>query len=233
MDPNGASVAVLLLVLLALCVSVRIRERRRGQLDTSGLRSAADSALSGVALFFLLVRPFVVEVVGIPGDGRSMRPGFHERDRIVANKVETRYCTPRRGDVVIFRAPPAATDLRPGQKRLIKRVIGLPGDRIRADVDGRLMINGSLLVEPYVAEPMRYLPFPGPNHNSLALNVQGGEVVVPEGALFVLGDNRNASYDSTQWGFLPLDLVEGKASAVLWPPQRARILKRGLAGLSP
>ena len=233
MDPNGASVAVLLLVLVGFCVSVRVWEWRRGQLEPSGLRSVADSALSGVALFFLLVRPFVVEVVGIPGDGRSMRPGFHERDRIVANKIGTRYCAPRRGDAIIFRAPPAATDLRPGQKRLIKRVIGLPGDRIRADQDGHLLLNGTSLAEPYVAEPMRYLPFPGPNHNSLALNVHQGEVVVPEGKLFVLGDNRNASYDSSQWGFLSLDLIEGKASAVLWPPQRARLVRRGLAGLSP
>jgi signal peptidase I len=90
---------------------------------------------------------------------------------------------------------------------LIKRVIGLPGETISVQ-DGKVLINGNPLDEPYIAAPPIY----------------NDTWVVPEGQLFVLGDNRNESKDSHEWGMLPIEHVVGKAVLIYWPPQEWQVI---------
>jgi signal peptidase I len=101
----------------------------------------------------------------------------------------------QRGDIIVFHFP-----MDPKQE-LIKRVIGLPGDRVEV-AGGVVYVNGLPLEEPYIAAPPAYT----------------SQWDVPEGRLFVLGDNRNDSSDSHSWGFLPYENVVGKAVLIYWPP---------------
>lgn len=110
---------------------------------------------------------------------------------------------PERGDIIVLN-PPVRSD-----KPYIKRVIALPGERV-AVRDGKVYVNGQPLDEPYIAEPARYsYPFGA---------ASSAELTVPEGTLFVLGDNRNNSSDSHIFGTVPFDRVIGKAFFSYWPP---------------
>ncbi len=111
------------------------------------------------------------------------------------NPVHYIFGGPGRGDVVVFRFP------NQPERDFIKRVIGLPGDQVEIK-DGLVFVNGHALDEPYELER--------PTHDY-------GPVVVPEGQYFVLGDNRNNSYDSRSWGFVPEDDIVGKAWLSYWP----------------
>jgi signal peptidase I len=128
----------------------------------------------------------------------------------------------RRGDLVVFRYP---EDVR---ETYVKRVIGIPGDRIRLD-NKQVIRNGRRLAEPYTQYITSFVDqyrdnFPQPpsayttprGHDMLANHVEGGEVVVPPDALFVLGDNRDNSEDSRYWGFVPRSYVIGKPLLVYW-----------------
>jgi signal peptidase I len=133
--------------------------------------------------------------------GQSMEPNLHTDQRLVVEKISyNRWWPmrgPQRGDVVVFRANPHA-DL------LIKRVIGLPGDRVEIQGD-QVFINGEPLNEPYLTQP-----------------TQGdyGPVDVPPLHIFVLGDNRGFSNDSRSFGPLPLESVVGRAWFSYWPPDQ-------------
>jgi len=128
----------------------------------------------------------------------------------------------RRGDLVVFRYP---EDIR---QSYVKRVIGLPGDRIRLE-NKQVIRNGSHLVEPYTQHITSYIdvyrddfprapdPYTTPRgRDMLAHHVENGEVVVPPDALFVLGDNRDNSADSRYWGFVPRSYVIGEPLLVYW-----------------
>jgi signal peptidase I len=115
---------------------------------------------------------------------------------VIVNKLAYRFGHPEHGDVIVFRYP------RDPQQEYIKRVIGLPGDRVRI-VNGEMYINDQRVDEPYVASAPRYQ----------------SEWSVPDGNVFVLGDNRNNSSDSHNWGPVPLENVIGRALFVYWPPQ--------------
>jgi signal peptidase I len=128
-------------------------------------------------------------------DGSSMEPTLHNGEFVVVNRIIYRLFQPGQGDVIVFHYP------RDPQQEYIKRVIGLPGDRVDIH-DGRVYINGEVLDEPYIAASSAYQ----------------GSWIVPYENLFVLGDNRNNSSDSHSWGTVPLDYVIGKASLVYWPP---------------
>jgi signal peptidase I len=128
----------------------------------------------------------------------------------------------RRGDIVVFHYP---EDVR---ETYVKRVIGIPGDRIR--MAGKQVVrNGVRLIEPYtqhidpMLDPYRDNFPTAPQYNTtprgrdmLLNHVRGGEVVVPAGMLFALGDNRDNSEDSRYWGFVPRDYVVGKPVVVYW-----------------
>ena len=129
-------------------------------------------------------------------DGFSMRPTLQDGQYVLVNRLAYRFGETQRGDIVVFHSPVAATQLD-----LIKRIVGLPGETINIR-NGVVSVNGVTLTEPYIADAPRY----------------NGEWVVPEGHLFVLGDNRNDSSDSHSWGLLPTANVIGKAILIYWPP---------------
>lgn len=135
-------------------------------------------------------------------DGFSMRPTLQDGEYILVNKLAYKLGTPQRGDIVVFIFP-----VNP-QEDLIKRVIGLPGDMISVQ-DGVLSINGTPIDEPYINAPPAY----------------NGTWKVEQGDLFVLGDNRNDSRDSHQWGLLPIKNVIGRAVVIYWPPKEWQIIK--------
>jgi signal peptidase I len=129
-------------------------------------------------------------------EGSSMEPSLHNGEFLIVNRLAYKFGTPKIGDVVVFHPP---SDL---EQEYIKRVIALPGDHVKIS-NGEVMVNGQVLIEPYIAAP--------PNYNYEL-------PVVPPGSLFVLGDNRNNSSDSHSWGPAPLNEVVGKAIFVYWPP---------------
>jgi signal peptidase I len=127
-------------------------------------------------------------------DGFSMVPTLQDGEYVLVNRLAYRNKLPERSDIIVF-VSPQVSDLD-----LIKRVIGLPGDHVRIS-GGMVEVNGQVLNEPYIA----------------AAPVYNGEWNVPEGNLFVLGDNRNDSSDSHAWGLLPVENVIGKAILIYWP----------------
>jgi signal peptidase I len=142
----------------------------------------------------------------------SMQPTLYPGDYVIVNKLAYRLKgSPDRGDVIVFRYPP-----NPAAIPYIKRVIGLPGDQIHI-ADGRVSVNGQLVVEPYLVVPTN----------------RGGDWSVPEGQLFVMGDNRNNSSDSRSWGFVPLENIIGRAELIYLPPQHWAFLHENIAVASP
>lgn len=134
--------------------------------------------------------------------GNSMDPNFTDKEYILTDKVTYRFRPPQRGEVIIFKAPPDP------EKEYIKRIIGLPGERIKISQDA-VFINGQKLEEAYLA-PNTFLA-PG------SFLREGGETTLPENNYFVLGDNRSHSSDSREWGFVPHDSIIGKAFLRYWP----------------
>lgn len=132
----------------------------------------------------------------------SMQPTLYEKDFVLVNKLAYQLGTPSRGDVIVFEYP-----LDPESEPYIKRIIGLPGDHIEIN-QGTVIVNGEPMREPYTKAPPNYT----------------GSWDVPEGSLFVLGDNRNNSSDSHQWGMVPVDNVLGKALFVYYPVEHWKLL---------
>ncbi len=144
-------------------------------------------------------------------EGYSMMPTLENGEFILVNRLTYKFASPQRGDIIVFHYPRNPAD------EYIKRVIGLPGDHIRVE-NGIVYVNERPLDEPYTAAPPRYK----------------GAWDVPEGELFVLGDNRNNSSDSHSWGMVPLDYVVGKASFVYWPlPKAGSLSHDGMALAAP
>ena len=128
-------------------------------------------------------------------DGSSMEPSLQSGEFVIVNRLAYKLGEPELGDVVVFHFPGD-----PGQE-YIKRIIGLPGDTIRVN-NGTVSINGQPIDEPYIAANPRYQ----------------GKWEVPAGHIFVLGDNRNNSSDSHNWGSVPMENVIGEAFFIYWPP---------------
>jgi signal peptidase I len=147
----------------------------------------------GLAVVLFLIINTVSARVRV--DGFSMLPTLHDGEFVLVNKLAYQWGTPTRGDIIVFRST-TTNDLD-----LIKRIMGLPGDKINIH-NGQVIVNGQTLAEPYINAVPNY----------------SGEWQVPEGYLFVLGDNRNDSSDSHAWGFLPEKNVIGKAMLIYWPP---------------
>lgn len=127
-------------------------------------------------------------------DGFSMLPTLQSHQYVLVNRLAYRLGSPQTGDVIVFHYP------RDPEQEYIKRVIGLPGDRVQI-ANGEVMVNGMLIDEPYIADAPLYQT----------------EWTVPENSLFVLGDNRNNSSDSHNWGPVPMEYVVGKAVLIYWP----------------
>jgi signal peptidase I len=273
-----ASVSLPTVLLFLICLTVARAGFYSARVPV--LRAIGDlleSLILAVALVFLLLRPFVVQSFYIPSG--SMHPTLWEGDHILVNKWIYRSQAPKRGEVIVFRAPREAT---PDEKEFIKRLIGLPGDTIEVQegyivvgdtiytrseirtclgedlsVDemaqsdklpplrlttdaiwlgerrispeefatlvgkpgqrvqiqpGRVLRNGRMLMEYYVAEDAQYhMP----------------SCTVPPDHYFVMGDNRNLSHDSHIWGMLPADRVIGRADFVFWPINHIKRIKQG------
>jgi signal peptidase I len=156
----------------------------------------------------MILRTFVIEGRIIPTG--SMLPTIQLKDRVMVNKFIYRFKEPERGDIVVFDPPEALNT----NQDYIKRVIGLPGDRVEMK-DGKVYINDRPLKEPYLAEVLDY---------------EYGPVDVPEGCLLVLGDNRNHSFDSHYWNaWLTRDRLKGKAFMTYWPYNHIKLLERGVS----
>jgi signal peptidase I len=135
-------------------------------------------------------------------DGSSMEPSLRSGEFVIVNRLAYRFGEPEQGDVVVFHFPGD-----PDQE-YIKRIIGLPFDTVRVS-DGSVYVNDQPLDEPYIAAQPRYQ----------------GNWIVPEDHLFVLGDNRNNSSDSHNWGSVPMENVIGEAFFVYWPPTDWGVIK--------
>lgn len=133
----------------------------------------------------------------------SMVPTIHPGDWLFVDTLTYRFRELERGDIVVF-APPDQLDI---EDDLIKRLIGLPGDTIEIK-DGQLYVNDIPQEEPYIEETIEYTM---------------AKIRVPEGKIFVLGDNRNFSYDSHVWGFVDISNVKGKALWRYWPLSRLKV----------
>ena len=151
----------------------------------------------------LVVRVFIAEPRFIPSN--SMDPTLHIGDRLIVDKISYRWDSPSRGDIVVFVPPPQLTEYGYGKgQAFIKRIIGEPGHTVQV-THGQVFLDGSPLAESYTLEP--------PNYDMLP-------VAIPEGYLFVMGDNRNDSNDSHVWGVLPQENIIGRAWFRFWPLDR-------------
>lgn len=163
--------------------------------------------------FFLAIRLLIVEPRYIPS--LSMFPSFEINDQLAVEKVTKWVQPPARRDVVVFDPPDSFWELsarKPDGEALIKRVVAVAGDQVEV-ANGKLVINGEVQDEPYTAELADYTLPP---------------LRVPPGQVFVLGDNRNKSFDSHFWGFLPVKKVIGRAIFTYWPPNRIGTVPNGL-----
>ena len=154
------------------------------------------------ALVFGVVRPFIAEVFYIPTE--SMVPTLEVGDRVLVSKLIYLFSGPQRGDIVVFESPDEDIDL-------VKRVVGVPGDNVKV-VRGSLYVNGERWEEAY-------LNYELPDKES-----DYGPITVPEGHIFVMGDNRADSADSRYIGPVPLDYLVGKAFVRLWPLEQVGFL---------
>ena len=147
------------------------------------------------------IRTLVAEARYIPSS--SMEPTLEINDRLIIEKISYRFKTPQRGDVVVF-SPTDTLKEQNFKDAFIKRVIGLPGETIEVK-GGKVYVNGQALREKYIEEAPEY---------------SYGPETVPEDQYLVLGDNRNNSYDSHYWGFVPRRNLIGRAIVRFWPFER-------------
>lgn len=152
------------------------------------------SITAAVALA-ILIRTFIVELYIV--EGPSMKPTLQDAERLVVNKFIYRLREPEKGEVLIFRYP------RDPSRDFVKRVIATAGDTIEIK-EGRVYVNDQLQREDYILEKTR---------------TEYSKVTIPDGTVFVMGDNRNNSEDSrfSDVGFVPLNLIKGKAVLIFWP----------------
>ncbi len=151
----------------------------------------------------LSIRLFVAEPRYIPSD--SMAPTLAIGDRLVVEKVSYYWREPKPGEIVVFNPPETLQDLGyQDNQAFIKRAIAHSGQTV-AIRDGTVYVNGQPLAEAYIKAPPNYERRPR---------------IVPEGAIYVLGDNRNNSNDSHVWGVLPEDKIIGRAWFRFWPLDR-------------
>lgn len=147
-----------------------------------------------VLIYLFLFQPHQVR-------GSSMYPNFHDKEYLLTDKVSYRLNQPKRGDVIVFKAP--------GNEEYdyIKRIIALPGEQVRIQ-DSKVFVDSRELTEPYLSE----IPTA-----SGSFWQEGQTLPVPEGHYLVMGDNRNHSSDSRDWGSVPQQNIIGKAWFKYWP----------------
>ena len=165
-------------------------------------------ALAGLLAFG--IRTFIAEARYIPSG--SMEPTLQINDHLMIEKVSYHLQKPERGDIVVFK-PTDALKQENYHQAFIKRIIGLPGDTVEVK-GGHVYINGEVITEDYIKEVPKY------NY---------GPQIVPDDQYLVLGDNRNNSYDSHLWGFVPRENFIGKAFVRFWPLNRVGTIDNDVA----
>lgn len=170
--------------------------------------------IAGAVAIVLAIKAWVVNPYRIPSS--SMEPTLHcarpgsgcgarFSDRVLANRFIYHFKKPSRGDIIVFKTPPAAKEKCGAGGTFVKRLIGLPGETVQ-EKDGVVYINGKRLEEPYIKPDRR-------DHRT-------GTWKVPEGRYFFMGDNRTQSCDSREWGSVPRKNIIGEVFFVYWPPNR-------------
>ena len=172
-----------------------ISEPQETEGKRSGFMRFAIDVIETLILSIILFAAINAVSARIRVDGASMEPTLQSGEFVIVNKLAYILGTPSIGDVIVFHFP------RDPDQEYIKRIIGLPGDTVAIE-DGMVYVNGQILNEDYIA----------------AAPVYENSWEVPSDSLFVLGDNRNNSSDSHNWGSVPLDYVIGKATFIYWPP---------------
>lgn len=152
-----------------------------------------------LALVLYVVIQYAVQTVHVLGS--SMLYTLHDNDLLVASKISYKLHDPQRGDIIVFKPPDEAS------RDFIKRIIGLPGERVRI-VNSVIYINDQVLHEPYLPEKWTY------NNNWPA---SGQDQIILPDQYFVMGDNRNHSSDSRTFGPITRDSILGKAEVRIWP----------------
>jgi signal peptidase I len=168
------------------------REKKKRR---AGVAELVFTAFVAFVLVFGFVRPFVVEAYRIPTE--SMVPTLEVGDRVLASKFIYRIFEPERGDIVVF------DSVDEDDQTLIKRVVGLAEDEIQVQ-GGVLYVNDEAQEEPYLNDADQFRSYYGPT-------------MVPEGHIFVMGDNRGNSADSRVFGPLPVENLKGEAFMRFWP----------------
>ncbi|SHE92255.1 signal peptidase I [Ferrithrix thermotolerans DSM 19514] len=171
------------------------------------VRTLSEWLTIGIIAFLLalVVRAFVFQSYYIPSG--SMLPTLQIGDRILVDKLSYDLHSIHEGDIVVFRKPTSDTDSA-GITDLVKRVIGLPGQKI-SEVNGQVYINGKLLKEPFLPKS--------------ALTFHLATQTVPKGDVFVMGDNRMNSKDSRYFGPISEKLIVGKVVMIFWPPSQFKL----------
>ncbi|HEY9873861.1 MAG TPA: signal peptidase I [Candidatus Obscuribacterales bacterium] len=182
----------------------RVQDQQPDKIPDQKSDNAWVEALKTIGLSAVLafgIRSFVAEARYIPSG--SMLPTLQINDRLIIDKLSYRFKSPVRGDIVVF-SPTETLEKQNFKDAFIKRVIGTPGDKVEVK-GGRVYVNEQPLKEKYIEEK--------PNYN-------WGPVTVPADSYLVLGDNRNNSYDSHYWGFVPREKIIGRAIVRFWPMNR-------------
>lgn len=184
-----------------------------------------------VVVMVIIIKFFLGEIRWIPSG--SMNPTLIEKDRIVVERVTRFYREFKRGDIVVFYPPMVQLSSNPikvferltgffcSDVAFIKRIIGLPGDKIEIKKNSKdgafsVIVNGKPLEEPYIKSKYDY--------NDCSEQMYCGPMIVPEGHYFMMGDNRGNSQDSRYWGFLPEERIVGRAITLVWPFNRIKSL---------
>jgi len=157
-----------------------------------------------IEMVILTVLMFLIVQLAVQNyfvDGTSMEPNLHNQERILVDKWTYLFHAPARGDIIVFIAPPDPTS------DYVKRIIAIPGDTLTID-NPPVIVDGVTLHEPYIDPKLQGNPF---------FQNQIHNLVIPPDKYFVLGDNRDGSSDSRDWGFVPRENILGRAALVYWP----------------
>lgn len=184
-----------------------------GKKEVNQTKSVKSSIIEWIKVFGLaIILAFVITLFIKPTlvRGDSMLPTLHENDYLIINKIGYKVGEPKNGDVIVFKSDLEQNDGT--NKDLVKRIIGIEGDRVTIK-DGQVYVNDKLLNEPYLSQGM---------------DTKGDiDLVIPQGKLFVLGDNREVSLDSRyeQVGLVDISDVEGKVLIRLYPFNDISLIK--------
>ena len=182
-------------------------EHKSKQLKSENIWIGTIKTIIFSLIIALGIRTFIAETRYVPSG--SMEPTIQPGDRLIIDKISYNFTFPQRGDIVVFN-PTKTLQQDNFHDAFVKRAIGLPGDKVEVK-NGQVYINALPIKENYIEAK--------PDYN-------WGSVIVPANSYLVLGDNRNDSFDSHYWGFVPRNKIIGRAILFFWPLNRVREIQR-------